>query len=107
MRLRRQLVIPSRCRTVDCVYVQLLDIYRLQVTLHQGAIESIFLDSMATMGVQVERPIVPTSIQLATDESVLKDPHSYAVTVSVCWFAAWLTEVEGMTRIGCIAKPCC
>lgn len=37
---------------------------------------------MASMGVYVERPIVPTSIQLATDESVLKDPQSYAVTVS-------------------------
>ena len=52
-----------------------------QVTLNQGAIESIFLDSMATMGLEVERPVAPTSIQLATDESVLKDPHSYAATV--------------------------
>lgn len=52
-----------------------------QVTLHQGMIEANFLDSMAAMGLEVERPIVPTSIQLSTDETVLKDPSSYAVTV--------------------------
>ena len=53
----------------------------MQVTLHQGAIESIFLDSMASMSVSVDRPIIPTSVEISTEESVLKDPHSYPITV--------------------------
>ncbi len=53
-----------------------------QVTLHQGAIEAIFLDSLASMGVTVDRPIEPTSIELSTDEGVLRNPHSHAVKVT-------------------------
>ena len=52
-----------------------------QITLHQGAIENIFLDSMAASGVVVDRPIVPTAIELSKDEDELHDPHSYPVTV--------------------------
>lgn len=59
-----------------------------QVTLHQGAIENIFLDSMASMGVQVERPIVPTSIQLSADKADLKDPHSHPVKVVLKYLAS-------------------
>ena len=39
------------------------------------------IDSMATMGVNVDRPIVPTSMELSTDEAELKDPQSYPVKV--------------------------
>lgn len=38
---------------------------------------------MADMGVHVERPIIPTSIQLSADEAELKDPQSHPVTVSM------------------------
>ncbi|GJE93871.1 phenol 2-monooxygenase [Phanerochaete sordida] len=55
--------------------------YPFEVTLHQGAIEAIFLDSMAAMGVHVERPVVPTSIELSADKAELKDPHSHPVKV--------------------------
>ncbi|OBZ73534.1 Phenol 2-monooxygenase [Grifola frondosa] len=55
--------------------------YPFEVTLHQGAIESIFLDSMRSLGVTVQRPVVPTSIELSQDEAVLNDPNSRAVKV--------------------------
>jgi len=41
------------------------------VTLHQGAIEAIFLDSMKEMDVEVDRPVRPTSIAISED----KDEH--------------------------------
>ena len=53
----------------------------LQVTLHQGAIEQIFFDSLAAMDVYVDRPIVPTSIQLSEDKDELADPTSHPVRV--------------------------
>ncbi|KAI0352108.1 hypothetical protein OH77DRAFT_1409847 [Trametes cingulata] len=55
--------------------------YPFEVTLHQGAIEAIFLDSMKAHGVEVERPIVPTSIELSTSDEELKDPHAHPVRV--------------------------
>ncbi|KIP04908.1 hypothetical protein PHLGIDRAFT_176210 [Phlebiopsis gigantea 11061_1 CR5-6] len=51
------------------------------VTLHQGSIEAMFLDSMAPEGVTVERPVIPTLLEVSKDESVLKDPQSHAVKV--------------------------
>ena len=53
----------------------------LKVTLHQGAIEAIFLDSMTSFGVHVERPLVPTSLEISDDPKELADPHSYPVKV--------------------------
>lgn len=52
-----------------------------QITLHQGAIENIFLDSMASSGLKVDRPIIPTSIQLSKDPQELADPQSHPVQV--------------------------
>ncbi|EEB89627.1 hypothetical protein MPER_12256, partial [Moniliophthora perniciosa FA553] len=57
--------------------------YPFEVTLHQGAIEAIFLDNMKAVGVQVDRPIIPTSIQISDDPSVLEDPQSYPVRVEL------------------------
>ncbi|KIL69101.1 hypothetical protein M378DRAFT_70250 [Amanita muscaria Koide BX008] len=58
--------------------------YPYEFLLHQGGIEAIFLDSMKTVGVEVERPIEPTSIQLTTnDPEVLKDPTSHPVRVTL------------------------
>ncbi|KAJ2911833.1 hypothetical protein MD484_g8578, partial [Candolleomyces efflorescens] len=55
--------------------------YPFEITLHQGHIERILLDSMEQSGVKVERSTVPTSILLADDESTVADPASYAVKV--------------------------
>ena len=49
--------------------------------MHQGAIESIFLDNMKAHGVEVERPIVPTSLEISQDEKELKDPNAHPVKV--------------------------
>lgn len=61
--------------------------YPFEVTLHQGAIEAIFLDSMADMGLRVERPIIPTSIELSEDKTELADPHSHPVKVVLQYLA--------------------
>ncbi|KAJ7696431.1 FAD binding domain-containing protein [Mycena rosella] len=53
--------------------------YPFEVTLHQGAIESIFLDSMKSMGLEVSRPIVPTQLEL--DHAQMADPNAYVARV--------------------------
>ncbi|KAJ7117712.1 FAD binding domain-containing protein [Mycena epipterygia] len=53
--------------------------YPFEVTLHQGAIESIFLDSMKSMGVEVSRPMVPTQLEL--DPAKVGDPTAHAARV--------------------------
>ncbi|KAG2040429.1 FAD binding domain-containing protein [Suillus americanus] len=55
--------------------------YPFELTLHQGAIQDIFLDSMTSLGVKVERSTIPTSIELSKDENELTDPTSYPVRV--------------------------
>ncbi|KAL4251565.1 PheA/TfdB FAD monooxygenase family protein [Abortiporus biennis] len=57
--------------------------YPHEVTLHQGAIEAIFVDSMRERGLEVDRPIIPTSLELSTEESELKDPNAYPVKVEL------------------------
>ena len=51
------------------------------MALHQGEIENIFLESMKKEGVVVERPIIPTFLEMSVDESELKDPQAYPVKV--------------------------
>ncbi|KAF8470314.1 FAD binding domain-containing protein [Russula ochroleuca] len=55
--------------------------YPYEATLHQGEIESLFLDSMRKEGLQVERPIVPISLQMSDDPKEVADPHAYPVKV--------------------------
>ncbi|EMD39328.1 hypothetical protein CERSUDRAFT_82057 [Gelatoporia subvermispora B] len=55
--------------------------YPFEVTLHQGAIEAIFLDSLSSMGVSVERPIIPTAVELDQNPIVLKDPQSHPIKI--------------------------
>ncbi|ETW78714.1 hypothetical protein HETIRDRAFT_459911 [Heterobasidion irregulare TC 32-1] len=55
--------------------------FPFELTLHQGAIEKVFLDSMRQEGLEVERPKIPTSLEISTDEAALSDPHAYAVKV--------------------------
>ncbi|KIK04558.1 hypothetical protein K443DRAFT_92950 [Laccaria amethystina LaAM-08-1] len=56
--------------------------FPFEVTLHQGAIEAIFLDSMESLGVKVCRPLTPTSIQVSENDDQLKDVNSHPVRVS-------------------------
>ncbi|KAL0953947.1 hypothetical protein HGRIS_005108 [Hohenbuehelia grisea] len=55
--------------------------YPFECTLHQGAIESVFQDSMRSMGVEVGRPIVPESITLPKGEAECLDPTENPVRV--------------------------
>ncbi|KAF8141461.1 FAD binding domain-containing protein [Boletus edulis] len=57
--------------------------YPFELALHQGGIESIFLDSMKSLGVEVERSTIPTEIKLSTDEAELADPTSHPVKVTL------------------------
>ncbi len=50
--------------------------YPYEATLHQGEIESLFLDSMRNGGLEVERPVVPISLQISEDPKEIADPHS-------------------------------
>ncbi|KZP01519.1 hypothetical protein CALVIDRAFT_508087 [Calocera viscosa TUFC12733] len=55
--------------------------WQFEIALHQGAIESIFLEAMTKHGLEVERPYFPTALEISQDEAVLKDPNSYPVKV--------------------------
>ncbi|KAH7890912.1 FAD binding domain-containing protein [Phlebopus sp. FC_14] len=57
--------------------------FPFEVTLHQGAIEALFLDSMAQHGIKVERPVVPTAIKVSEDIQELQDYSSYPVEVTL------------------------
>ncbi|KZP03084.1 FAD-binding monooxygenase, partial [Athelia psychrophila] len=55
--------------------------YPFEATLHQGAIEDIFIDAMQPLGLVVERQTVPVSMQLSKDPAELNDPNAYPVKV--------------------------
>ncbi|KAF9233478.1 FAD binding domain-containing protein [Melanogaster broomeanus] len=57
--------------------------YPFELALHQGAIESIFLDSMKALGVEVERSTTPIAIELSSDEAELANPTSHPVKVTL------------------------
>ena len=52
-----------------------------QVTRHQGGVEALFRNSMATKGVVVEQPVIPTAIELSHAKADLEDPKAYPVKV--------------------------
>ncbi len=55
--------------------------YPYEATLHQGEIENLFLDSMRKEGLEVERPIVPVSLEISEDPKEVADSHAYPVKV--------------------------
>ncbi|EJU03728.1 hypothetical protein DACRYDRAFT_105885 [Dacryopinax primogenitus] len=57
--------------------------WQFEIALHQGKIESIFLEAMEKHGLLVERPYFPTALEVSQDEAELKDPTSYPVKVTV------------------------
>ena len=78
------------------------------MALHQGGIEQIFLDSMASNSVEVERPMIPTSIELSEDQSALKDPKSHPVKVRCKSYDSFLQcrdrLVGGAQEFGCTGR---
>lgn len=65
------------------------------MTLHQGAIEAIFLDTMRSMGLEVDRPAIPTSLEISTNEKELLDPQAYPVKVRIVFFFTLIFGVCG------------
>ncbi|GBE86738.1 Phenol hydroxylase [Sparassis crispa] len=65
--------------------------YPFEITLHQGGIEAIILDSMRLLGLEVERPIIPIALEVSANEAELKDPHSHPVKVVL----KYLNPAEG------------
>ncbi|KAF8126082.1 FAD binding domain-containing protein [Boletus edulis] len=57
--------------------------YPFQITLHQGAIEAIFVDSMRAHGVEVERPKQPVDLEISEDPDELSSLSSYPVKVTL------------------------
>ncbi|KAG8883883.1 hypothetical protein FRB97_005721 [Tulasnella sp. 331] len=57
--------------------------FPFEVTLHQGAIENIFKDSMKAYGCQVDRPLQPVELQISEDVKELLDPDAYPIKVTI------------------------
>ncbi|EGO22562.1 hypothetical protein SERLADRAFT_362748 [Serpula lacrymans var. lacrymans S7.9] len=55
--------------------------YPFLITLNQGAIEALFCDAIHSLGFDVHRSIVPTSIELSQDNEELANPTSHPVKV--------------------------
>ncbi|KIJ12336.1 hypothetical protein PAXINDRAFT_171271 [Paxillus involutus ATCC 200175] len=53
------------------------------ITLHQGAIESILLDSMSQHGVKMDQPVAPSAIEVSEDIEELASMSSYPVKVTL------------------------
>lgn len=50
-----------------------------QVTLNQGAVETILLNQLEKSSISVDRPTRPSSLVLSSDEKELQDPDAYPV----------------------------
>ncbi|KAG1850915.1 FAD binding domain-containing protein [Suillus subluteus] len=55
--------------------------YPFKITIDQGSIESLFIESMKSQGVSVDRPIAPSSLEISEDPEELLDPSAYPVKV--------------------------
>ena len=62
--------------------------YPYILTLHQAAIEKIFQNAMRAMGVEVERSVVPTSLNIV--EEKMSNPEAHAVKVRGITCISWL-----------------
>jgi hypothetical protein len=52
-----------------------------QITIGQASIEALFIESLTSKGISVDRPIVPSSLEISQDPEELLDPSSYPVKV--------------------------
>jgi phenol 2-monooxygenase len=53
--------------------------YPHATTLHQGAVEDIFIQSLAEVGVQIDRPVKPIAIHISEDLKLLQDPNAHPI----------------------------
>lgn len=52
-----------------------------QITIAQASIEALFIESLKSQGISVDRPIVPSSLEISQDPEELLDPSAYPVKV--------------------------
>ena len=69
------------------------------MTLHQGAIEDIFCESMQMKGLEVERGTFPTSLVLTDNTATLMDSDAYTAEV-VSPFLPSHIDAEGYHSTG-------
>ncbi|KAG1774156.1 FAD binding domain-containing protein [Suillus placidus] len=55
--------------------------YPFKITIAQASIEALFIESLKSQGISVDRPIVPSSLEISEDPKELLDPSSYPVKV--------------------------
>ncbi|KAG2075534.1 hypothetical protein BDR04DRAFT_1228533 [Suillus decipiens] len=55
--------------------------YPFKITIDQGSIESMFIESLKSQGLSVDRPMAPSSLEISQDPEELLDPSSYPVKV--------------------------
>jgi phenol 2-monooxygenase len=55
--------------------------YPFKITIDQGSIESLFVESLKSQGISVDRPMAPSSLEISQDPEELLDPSSYPVKV--------------------------
>jgi phenol 2-monooxygenase len=54
------------------------------MTLHQGMVESAFIDSLSSRGIQVERPVVPLSMNVLENQAGIDGyPVNVRLTIMV------------------------
>lgn len=53
----------------------------IQITLHQGSIENILIDSMSEAGLEVGRSTVPTSLELSDNIEEIEGGSGYPIKV--------------------------
>ncbi|KAF8824194.1 hypothetical protein HHX47_DHR8000142 [Lentinula edodes] len=92
MLLRQTPTSPLRhiCFGASHVLVLLKFIF-IQETLHQGAIEDIFLDNMRDMGVEVSRPVIPTSLEVT--EALVDDFEFFKTEIGA---HSWVRKSMGI-----------
>lgn len=54
-----------------------------KITLHQGAIETILLDSMGKEGLEVDRSLAPTGLEISEDPEEISSRDSYPIKVAL------------------------
>ncbi|KAG2137580.1 FAD binding domain-containing protein [Suillus bovinus] len=55
--------------------------FPFKITISQASIEAVFLESLKSQGISVDRPIVPSSLEISQDPEELLDPSSYPAKV--------------------------
>lgn len=58
----------------------MLDVFS-QITIAQSTIEALFIDSLKSQEVIVDRPIVPSSLEISEDSEELLSSSAYPVKV--------------------------